>query len=172
MEAASRAPRLGDAAKLLSPIAQTDLGGDMTLGSNVSGTMDATGTTANLLGEHGDSAFLPDVTAPRDTQSPETHVLQQALRDSANAYVHNNGSAFSNVGNVGVHTVNEDGDSLDEGVGPTNLDAVLSNASNYCQTTSFHWKCHQYSLVGASVSIHTEWRVCSNSCGKICPMAR
>jgi len=44
MEAATRAPRLGDAAELLSPIAQTALGGSMAAGSNVSGTMDATGT--------------------------------------------------------------------------------------------------------------------------------
>jgi len=129
MEAATRAPRLGDEADLLSPIAQTALGESMEAGSNVTGTMDATGATANLLGEHGGSAFLPNVTAPRTTQSPDTQAIQRAMRDSAIEYVHNHSGAFSSIETV-VDTVNDDGDSLGEEIGPTNLNTALSNASN------------------------------------------
>jgi len=50
----TRPPQLGDGADVLSPIAQTTLGE----------SMDATGATTNLLGEHGGSAFFPNTTAP------------------------------------------------------------------------------------------------------------
>jgi len=138
LEAASRAPRFGDAAEMLSPIAQNDLGGDMTAGLNTSGTSDATGATPTLLGGQGTGAsnrdtastFLPRAPPPRNTQSPETHELQQELRSNASTYVHNTSSAFSTFSGTKVDTVNEDGDSEDDMVAPTNLDTMLSNTSN------------------------------------------
>jgi len=67
---------------------------------------------------------------PRTTQSPDTQAIQQAMRNDAMEYVHSHTSAFSSIETVGVDTVNEDGDSLGEEIGPTNLNTALSNASD------------------------------------------
>jgi len=108
---------------VLSPIAQTTPGE----------STNAIGTTANLLGEHGGSAFFPNTTAPRTTQSPSTHALQQAARNDALHYVQafHSGAPFSSIEDpLQVDTVNSDGNSLNKGIGPTDLISALSNASD------------------------------------------